>query len=65
VRADSPAANAGLRPGDVILEIDRKKIRGIKDYETALRNARDEKGLLLLIKRGQGNLYIVLKKKPQ
>ncbi len=63
VRADSPAANAGLRPGDVILEIDRKKIRGIKDYETALRNARGENGLLVLIKRGRGNLYVVLKKK--
>ena len=63
VRPDSPAADAGLRAGDIILEIDRKKIKDMKDYTRALRKADSEKGLLLLIKRGRGNLFVVLKKK--
>ncbi len=65
VRPDSPAADAGLRTGDVILEIDRKKIRSIDDYTGALRRAKKENGLLLLIKRGRGNLYVVLEKKTK
>ncbi len=62
VRPGSPAASAGLRPGDVILEIDRKKITNTHDYTEAMRKAAGEKDLLLLVKRGNGNIYLVLKK---
>jgi len=62
VHPGSPASNAGLRPGDIILEVNRKKIGNIKDYYNVLREAKNEKGLLLLIKRGNANIYSVLKK---
>ena len=62
IRPNSPAADAGLRPGDVILEVDRKRVNSVKDYYRALQRADNEKGLLLLIKRGNGNIYIILKR---
>jgi serine protease Do len=36
VESDSPADRAGLKPGDVILEINRKQIRSEKDLEKGL-----------------------------
>ncbi len=62
VRPGTPAASAGLRPGDVILEINRKKIKNVKEYEAALSQANPKQGLLLLIKRGNANIYVVLEK---
>ena len=57
----SPAAEAGLRPGDVIKEVDRQEIKSVEDYNRAMAKANPKEGLLLLIKRGAGALYVVLK----
>ena len=37
IREESPAAKAGLKPGDVMVEFDGKKIDGLYDYTYALR----------------------------
>ena len=37
VRAGSPAAKAGLKGGDVLVEFDGKKIQNLYDYTYALR----------------------------
>ncbi|MCL2064644.1 MAG: Do family serine endopeptidase [Candidatus Cloacimonetes bacterium] len=39
VTPDSPATRAGIRPGDVIIEINRSRIRSIRDYERAIERA--------------------------
>ena len=63
VKSGSPAADAGLRPGDIIKEVDRKEITSLDDYNKAIKKAdRNEGGVLLLIKRGNGTLFVVLKK---
>jgi serine protease Do len=54
-----PAAAAGLRQGDVILEIDKKPIRGVSDYEQAIA-AEQGKNLLFLLRRGDTNLFLAL-----
>jgi C-terminal processing protease CtpA/Prc len=36
VEAGSPAANSGLRPGDVIFDINRKRVRSTNDAIKAL-----------------------------
>jgi serine protease Do len=55
-----PGAAAGFRRGDVILEIDRKPIRGLPDYEKAITEAKD-KNLLFLVRRGDANIFLALK----
>ena len=56
----SPADEAGLQPGDVVAEIDRKPIRTLNDYYGLLKTASLEEGLLLLVYRGKSSLYIAL-----
>jgi serine protease Do len=53
-------AAAGFRRGDVILEIDRKPIRDLSDYEKAIVEAKD-KNLLFLVRRGDANIFLALK----
>jgi serine protease Do len=55
-----PGAAAGFRRGDVILEIDRKPIRGLSDYEKAIGETKD-KNLLFLVRRGDANIFLALK----
>ncbi len=61
VDSGSPAAEAGLRPGDIILELDQQPVRKLGDFLEKIQ--RYEKGdtLLLLIKRKNSTLYATLK----
>jgi serine protease Do len=60
VDPSGPGAAAGFRRGDVILEIDRKPIRGLSEYEKAIAGAKD-KNLLFLVRRGDANIFLALK----
>lgn len=57
----SVADEAGIRRGDVILEVDRKPIRGIDEYKKAVGGIRKGKGVLLLVRRGESTLFLALK----
>lgn len=61
VESGSPAEEAGLKKGDVIQEIDRKKINNMEDFRrvTSLVGSKEET-ILLYINRGGKRLYITL-----
>ena len=61
VEPGSAADEAGIRRGDVILEVDRKPIRNIDEYKKSLAGARKGKGVLLLVRRGESTLFLALK----
>jgi len=60
VEPDSPAGKAGLTPGDLIKEINRKPIKSREDLTQAIREAEGKGSLLLLVKRGRNTFYVVL-----
>jgi len=61
VAAGSPAADAGLQPGDVIREVNREPIKNVGDYDKALRKADSKKPLLLLVEHQGQSLFLVLR----
>jgi S1-C subfamily serine protease len=48
-------------PGDVVLEINRKAIRNIDDYQGALQSLEKGKSALFLVKRGENTIYLAVK----
>ncbi|MEX0806125.1 MAG: DegQ family serine endoprotease [Candidatus Binatia bacterium] len=61
VEAQSAAAEAGLRRGDVVLEVNRKNIANAGDYEKAIDAAKPGSNVLFLIRRGDNNLFLALR----
>jgi serine protease Do len=61
VEQGSPGDEAGIRRRDVILEIDRKPIRGLKDYRKAVSRIEKGRGVLFLVRRGETTLFLALK----
>jgi serine protease Do len=61
VRVDpgSPAAEAGLRRGDVIQEVNRRPVTSVSEFERAVRQSGREP-LLLLVYREGSTLFIVV-----
>jgi serine protease Do len=47
------AAQAGLRPGDVILEVNRQPVRTVEDFTRALAQAQDQPLVVLVNRRGR------------
>ncbi len=61
VQEGSPAHEAGVRQGDVILEVNRESVKSVNDVKERVARADDRETLLLLIQREQGSQYVVLK----
>ena len=57
----SAAAAAGLEPGDVITEAGGKRILGKKDFDDALRDMSEQRGILLLLERAAQKTFAILK----
>jgi Do/DeqQ family serine protease len=53
VEPEGAAAEAGIRPGDVIVEVNRKPVRSTSDLSVALAQAGSEPVLILINRRGQ------------
>lgn len=60
VQPGSPADNAGLERGDVILEVDRHKVQSAADVQQALKNVPAGQDALVLVWSNGGNTFRVL-----
>lgn len=60
VRPASPADNAGLSQGDVIVEVDRKPVGNAQGFVDAVHAAPANKDILLLVWAHGGESYVVL-----
>ena len=58
VRPGGRAADAGLRPGDVIIEVDRRPVNSPDALGAALKDG--TKPALLLVQRGQATVYMTI-----
>ena len=61
VIADSPAARAGLRPGDILLEFDGKKMEGPQDLQRAVGLTSPGAGVTLKVWREQSERTVELR----
>ncbi len=58
---DSPAADAGVQPGDIILQVNRVSVDSIEALKAEVGKAKPDKPLLLLLRRADGNTgYVAL-----
>jgi serine protease Do len=62
IEDESLADEMGLEEGDVILEINRKKIETVKDFEKMMEEADLEKGILFHLHRKGTSFYLTYKK---
>ncbi len=57
---DSAAADAGLQPRDVIVEVEKHEVESVADLEKRLESA--GKAARLLVRRGEGTLFLAIKR---
>jgi serine protease Do len=60
VQPQSAAAEAGLRRGDVILEVNRQEITNSDNFQELVKQAKPGSNLLFLVRRGENNLFLAL-----
>jgi len=58
VAEGSAAAKAGLRSGDVIVEVDRRPVQSVDDLRSAVRARANGAPLLLRVQREGTSLYV-------
>lgn len=60
VQAGSPAEEAGLKRGDVIQEVERRKVASIEDFESIASHIGPGKTVLMFVNRGGRKFYITV-----
>ncbi|HEV7731753.1 MAG TPA: DegQ family serine endoprotease [Candidatus Binatia bacterium] len=61
VEPGGPAAEAGMRRGDVILEVNRAPVKDVAAYRKALKDAGAGKSVLFLVRRGDNTIFLAIK----
>ena len=60
VEEGSPADDAGLDPGDIIVEINQKPVKDIEELNNMLAGVKEGQTLLFLIDRGGTTIFVTL-----
>ncbi|HEV8723134.1 MAG TPA: DegQ family serine endoprotease [Candidatus Binatia bacterium] len=62
VTPGSAADEAGLRAGDLIAQINRRPVKNLAEYNREIARSEKGKSVLFLVRRGQGSLFLALKR---
>lgn len=60
VQPESPAAEAGIRPGDVLLQVNQQPVNSAAEVKEAVAQADAQQPLLLLVQRDRGSFFVAL-----
>lgn len=60
VESGSPSDEAKIEVGDVIQEADRKPVGSVEQFKEILKGKKEDKSLLLLMKRKDYTSYLVV-----
>ena len=63
VEPGSPAADAGIQPGDVIREVNRKPVNDVQDFIRKIGRAESGDSILMLVQRGRNSLFAAITNK--
>jgi serine protease Do len=63
VEEGGPAARAGIRPGDIITQVNREPVKNVQGFSRILGQTRRGGNLLLLVQRDGGSRFVVLSPK--
>jgi len=58
VTPGSPAGKAGIVAGDMILEVDKKRMKKVSDVQKSLKKGKKEKSRLILLKRSSRTVFV-------
>jgi serine protease Do len=61
VEDDSAAAVAGMKPGDVIMEIDQSPVKNLEDFNRKIERYKKGDTILFLVKRRGATVFLTLK----
>ncbi|MDD5170828.1 MAG: DegQ family serine endoprotease [Syntrophales bacterium] len=64
IREGSPADEGGLKPQDIILEINSVKIKSLRDFANETARRVNDKSLRFLIKREDHTLFVIVRNRP-
>ena len=60
VNPSGPSGQVGIRPGDILRQMNENKIRNQKEFNTAILQAGKLSSVLLLVQRGRNSYYVTL-----
>ena len=60
VTVEGPSGQVGIRPGDIIRQMNENKIHNMAEFKTAILEAGKLSSLLLLVQRGKNSYYVTL-----
>lgn len=60
VEPGSPSELAGIQSGDLIKEVNRERVHNLQEYRAIVSKIPADKGLLLLVKRGNFTRYVLI-----
>jgi serine protease Do len=62
VTGGSPAETGGLRPMDVIAQVERVRVRNLREFMAELKKHEQKKSLMLSVRRGRSTFFVVLRR---